>query len=124
MNVFLKVSLEFKNSCVKSNQPLLSFSQDLAYPYHGKSTITRESLIRKKLNNLVFQGILEHLAKSFLCTNILIKEDFQTFERPKNANSGKSRSGHCFISATLFMNSDEIIFIRNTILLKRLNNIK
>jgi hypothetical protein len=56
----------FKNSCVKSSQLFLSFSHDLAYPYPGKSTITRELFIRKKLNNLVFHGIFEHFAKSFL----------------------------------------------------------
>ena len=64
--VFFIVSLLVKNSCVKSNQFFLSFSHDLAYPYHGRSTITRLLLIKKKLNNFVFQGIFEHFAKSFL----------------------------------------------------------
>jgi hypothetical protein len=83
----------------------------LAYQYHGKSTITQELFITKKLNNLVFHGIFEHLAKSFLCVSILINEDFHTFERQKNANSGKLKFGHCLISATLLINSAEAIFI-------------
>jgi hypothetical protein len=67
--------------------------------------------IIKKLNNLVFHGIFEHLAKSFFWVSMLISEDFHTFERQKKANSGKFKFGHCLISATLFMNSDEVIFI-------------
>ena len=114
-NVFFKVFLVFKNSCVKSNQLFLSFSQDLAYPYHGKSTIIHELFIKKKLNNLVFHGIFEHLAKSFLWVSMLINEDFHTFERQKNTNSGKFKSGHCLISATLFINSADVIFITNHI---------
>ena len=102
-NVFFSVFLVFKNSCVKSNQLFLSFSHDLAYPYHGRSTITRSLFIIKKLNNFVFHGIFEHFAKSFLWVNMLISEDFQTFERQKNANSGKFKLGHCLISATLFL---------------------
>ena len=111
-NVFFIVFLVLKNSWVKSSQFFLSFSHDLAYPYHGRSTIIRELLIRKKLNNLVFHGIFEHFAKIFLWVNILINEDFQTFERPKNANSGKFKMGHCLMSATLFINSAEVIFIK------------
>ena len=79
----------------------------------------RELLIVKKLNNFVFQGIFEHLAKFFLCTNIFINEDFHTFERQKNANSGKFKTGHCFISATLFTNSAEIIFIQKLYSIKQ-----
>ena len=86
--------LLFKNSCVKSIQFFLSFSHDLAYPYHGRSTMTRSLFIIKKLNSFVFPGILEHLAKFFHCVNMLINEDFQTFERQKNANSGKFKLGH------------------------------
>ncbi|MBR4633633.1 hypothetical protein IKO50_01390 [bacterium] len=107
---------------MKSSQLFLSFSHDFAYPYHGKSTITRELFITKKLNNLVFQGILEHLAKFFLCTNIFINEDFHTFERQKNANSGKFKTGHCFISATLFTNSAETIFIQKLYSIKQQQN--
>ena len=110
-NVFFKVFLVLKNSCVKSNHHFLSFSHDFAYPYHGKSTMTRELLTTKKLNNFVFHGIFEHLAKSFLWVSILINEDFHTLERQKNANSGKFKFGHCLISATLFINSAEVIFI-------------
>ena len=65
----------------------------------------------KKLNNLVFHGIFEHLAKSFLWVSILINDDFHTFERQKNANSGKFKFGHCLMSTTLFINSAEVIFI-------------
>ena len=110
-NVFFNVFLVVRKLWVKSNQFFLSFSQDFAYPYQGKSTIIRELFIIKKLNNLVFHGIFEHLAKSFFLVNMLISEDFHTFERQKKANSGKFKFGHCLISATLFMNSDEVIFI-------------
>ena len=110
-NVIFKDFLVVKNSWVKSNQLFLSFSHDLAYQYHGKSTITHELFIKKKLNNLVFHGIFEHFAKSFLWVNILINEDFHTFERQKKANSGKFKFGHCLISATLFINSADLIFI-------------
>ena len=121
--VFFKVFLVLKNSWVKSSQPFLSFSHDLAYPYHGKSTITRELFITKKLNNLVFHGIFEHLAKSFLWVNILINEDFHTFERQKNANSGKFKFGHCLISTTLFINSADVIFISTIYSIKQRCNI-
>jgi hypothetical protein len=83
----------------------------LAYPYPGKSTITRELFIRKKLNSFVFHGIFEHFARSFLCVSMLINEDFQTFERQKNANSGRFKFGHCLMSGELFINSAEVIFI-------------
>ena len=109
--VIFKLFLVLKNSWVKSNHHLLSFSQDLAYQYHGRSTITQDLFTTKKLNNLVFHGIFEHLANSFLWVNILISEDFQTLERQKNANSGKFKLGHCLISATLFINSAELIFM-------------
>ena len=120
--VILKLSLVIKNSWVKSNHHLLSFSHDLAYQYHGKSTITQELFTRKKLNNLVFHGIFEHLANSFLWVSILINEDFHTFERQKKANSGKFKFGHCFISTTLLINSAEVIFI--SIWLHKKNSIK
>jgi hypothetical protein len=123
-NVFFNVFLVLKNSCVKSSHHFLSFSHNLAYPYHGKSTITRKLFITKKLNNLVFHGIFEHFAKSFLWVNILINEDFHTFERQKNANSGKFRFGHCLISGALFINSADVIFILTTYTIKQQYNIK
>jgi hypothetical protein len=46
---------------------------------------------------------------------MLISDDFQTFERQKNANSGKFKFGHCLISATLFINSADVIFMGNFI---------
>ena len=110
--VFLKNSLLLKKSWAKSNHCFLSWFHDLAYPYHGKSTITHDLLIKKKLNNFVFHGTFEHLAKSFLWVNILINEDFQTLERQKKANSGKFKSGHCSIFGTLFINSADVIFIK------------
>jgi hypothetical protein len=110
-NVFFNVFLVLKNSWVKSNQFFLSFSHDLAYQYHGRSTIIRSLLIIKKLNNFVFHGIFEHFARFFLWVNILINDDFQTFERQKNANSGKFKFGHCVISVTLFINSADLIFM-------------
>jgi hypothetical protein len=78
--------------------------------------------IIKKLNNFVFHGIFEHFAKSFLWVNMLINEDFQTFERQKNANSGKFKFGHCLISATLFINSADLIFISTTYSIKQQHN--
>lgn len=112
--VICKLSLDVRNCCVKSNHHFLSFSQDLAYQYHGKSTNTKDLLIKKKLNNFVFHGIFELLARSLTFTNILIKEDFPTLERPKNANSGIFKFGHWFISTTLLRNSAEVIFINSS----------
>ena len=123
--VFFNVSLVLKNSWVKSNRFFLSFSHDFAYPYHGKSTIIRSLFIIKKLNNFVFHGIFEHFAKSFLWVNMFISDDFHTFERQKNTNSGKFKFGHCLISATLFINSADLIFISTTYSIKQQhNNIK
>ena len=48
-NVFFSVFLLFKNSCAKSNQFFLFFSHDLAYPYHGRSTIIRSLFTIKKI---------------------------------------------------------------------------
>lgn len=50
---------------------------------------------------------------------MLISEDFHTFERQKNVNSGKFKLGHCFISVTLFINSAEVIFINNKLLFNK-----
>ena len=111
-NVFFNDFLLLKNSWAKSNHSFFSWFHAFAYQYQGKSTITRDLFTTKKLNNLVFHGIFEHLAKSFLWVNILISEDFHTFERQKKANSGKFKFGHCLTSATLFINSAEIIFIQ------------
>lgn len=86
--VITKSFPEVKNFCVKSSQSTLSFLQDLAYQYQGKSTITKLSFIMKKLNNFVFHGILEYFARSLLCVNIFISDDFPTFERQKNVNIG------------------------------------
>ena len=109
--VFFRVFLLLKKSWARSNRCFFSWFQAFAYQYHGKSTITRDLFIRKKLNNLVFHGIFEHFARLLFWVNILISEDFHTFERQKNANSGKFSSGHWSIFATLFMNSDDVIFI-------------
>ena len=122
INVFFNVFLVFKKCCVKSNRPFLSFSHDLAYPYHGRSTIIRELFIIKKLNSFVFHGIFEHFARFFLWVNMLINDDFQTFERQKNANSGKFNIGHWFMFAALFINSAEEIFMFNLYMIKWLCN--
>ena len=61
IKVFFNVFLVFKKCCVKSNRPFLSFSHDLAYPYHGRSTIIRELFIIKKLK---WNGLIQnHLKK-------------------------------------------------------------
>jgi len=121
--VFFNDFLFIKNSWAISNRCFFSWFQAFAYPYHGKSTIAQELFITKKLNNLVFHGIFEHLARSFFWVNIFIKDDFHTFERPKNTNSGKFKTGHWSILATLFINSADIIFILS-IHIKHLYNIK
>lgn len=120
-NVFFKNFLLLKNSWLKSNHCFFSLFQTFAYQYHGKSTNIQELFIIKKLKSLVFHGILEHFAKFFLWVNILIRDDFHTFERPKKANSGKSKFGHRLIFGTLFTNSADVIFINVMTKIKYMN---
>jgi len=54
----------------------------------------------------------------------LIKEDFQTLERPTNANSGHAESGYCIEDTALVTNSAEIIFINKTLLNIKYKNLQ
>jgi hypothetical protein len=51
--------------------------------------------MRKKLRSLVFPGVFEAFAREFLWVNLLISDDFPTFDLPKKANSGYCGGGHC-----------------------------
>gem|GEM_PF-5632171 len=55
--------------------------------------------------------MFDDLASCDFCVSIFIKDDFQTFDLPTNANSGSSHSGHCVIFVLLFINFDVSIFI-------------
>ena len=51
------------------------------------------------------------MARPFLLVSILINEDFPTFERPINANSGNLNWGHELMFGELEMNSAVVITI-------------
>lgn len=107
----LRVSLDVKKVCEVSIHLLFSWSFAFAYPYHGRSTSCRLLLMRKKLINFVFHGILEDFAKFFLFVKKLISEDFPTFDLQKNANSGYEVLGHWLKVAALVINSADVMFI-------------
>ena len=68
---------------------LRSDIERFAYPYPGKSTKQKESLMRKKFACRVFPGLLLTFTRSFLPTKELITLDFPALERPKKAICGK-----------------------------------
>ena len=82
----------------------LSLKAAEAYPYQGKSTRHRLSLIKKKFINLVFHGLADTFTREFLSTSIFIREDFQTLDLPIKANSGTPNSGHSWNFDALFTN--------------------
>ena len=51
--------------------------------------------ILKKFISLVFPGVFEVLASFLLLESLFIKLDFPTLERPRRANSGRLKVGHC-----------------------------
>jgi hypothetical protein len=65
----------------------------------------------KWLISLVFPGVWDTFARFFRSVSILINEDFPTFDRPMNANSGRSVLGHCFRSGLEERNSALEIFM-------------
>lgn len=59
----------------------------------------------------VLPGVFDVRAKPFRCSKELMSEDFPTFERPRNAISGKPSVVQCSSEKALLMNSAEVIFI-------------
>jgi hypothetical protein len=55
-------------------------------------------------------GVFEVRARAFRSNNELISDDLPTFDRPKNAISGRPSLGHCRASKALFINWAELIF--------------
>jgi hypothetical protein len=72
--------------------------------------------IKKWLIVLVFPGLPDILARCKLPVSRLIREDFPTFERPINPNSGLTGSGHCFNEALLRIYEAEWIIITNILI--------
>jgi hypothetical protein len=57
------------------------------------------------IDELSLPGVLEIFAIEFLPTNILMRDDFPTFDLPIKAYSGLSISGHSLGWALLLTNS-------------------
>src|ERR1035437_7793780 len=89
----------------------LSSFEVFAKPNPGRSTRNQDSLMRKWLISRVFPGVPETFARVLLPVIILINDDFPTFDRPMNANSGRSVSGQSFNEGLLAMKFAEEIFI-------------
>jgi hypothetical protein len=66
--------------------------------------------MRKKFMLCVRPGVLEVRARPLRLRSELISEDFPTFERPKNAISGRRSATQCELSKALLINSADLIF--------------
>ena len=65
----------------------------------------------KKLTLFVTPGRDPVLTRSFLAVSMLIREDFPTFERPMNANSGYGSAGNESAEKTLFRKRTSLTFM-------------
>ena len=57
--------------------------------------------IEKKLINCVCPGVAETFASAFAPASMLSSDDFPTFDRPMNANSGSPETGHDYTFGAL-----------------------
>lgn len=61
--------------------------------------------------SIVFPGVDDVMAKPFRPVSILMSDDLPTFDRPMNAYSGVSSSGHFLTSELLITNFASLIII-------------